>query len=335
MRRPGFSLVEMLVSISIIGILVALLLPAVQSARETARRSQCANNLKQLGLGLQQFHDINRQLPASLNQPVLAQNRVWTPQSQTWSYLVVLLPYIEQRPLYDNFLSQICYATTAVDVQSDFVRHGVEGLICPSEVQQFQPSLSVAAATSYHANLGDFLFDNYSLKYRGAFGDGKGIVVSYSMVRDGLSNTAAISETKIGIPFDRRVSIGFSQKAPLSDGSPPKICLQMIDADGLLIGNLNPDHIVGFAWTDGQHGSTGYFHLLPPNGPSCGLTIERWPLVTAGSYHTAGVNICMLDGSVRFIGNNIDVGDSWAMNQGGISPYGVWGAMGSVAGGEF
>lgn len=105
-RKRGFTLVELLVVIAIIGILIALLLPAVQAAREAARRSQCTNNLKQLGLALHNFHDVNNRLPASSHDPIFLDPtyRDYRGERDKWSYLVLILPYIEQKALYDDLV---------------------------------------------------------------------------------------------------------------------------------------------------------------------------------------------------------------------------------------
>ena len=115
MRRRAFTLVELLVVIAIIGVLVALLLPAVQAAREAARRSQCTNNLKQLGLAVHNFHDTHQRLPNSTHQMLFRDpNRVsdpavhprdqWGNGRDRWSYACVLLPFMEQQAIYDELL---------------------------------------------------------------------------------------------------------------------------------------------------------------------------------------------------------------------------------------
>lgn len=347
----AFTLVELLVVIAIIGILIALLLPAVQAARESARRSQCVNNLKQLGLAMQNFHDINKQLPTSLSQPVLAQNGSWPNQSNRWSYLIALLPYKEQQALYNNFIDKECYTTVPWDGNAAINQTRVPGLICPSDEQRtYQEDDGTSAPTSYHGNRGDYMLDNFWWECRGVFGLGGRTVIDYGMVTDGLSNTAAISECKVGRANDRRVGVGFATGAPTGNGTPPSICLARIGPGNLYTGsvdNATGYQEIGYSWSDGLHAYTQYFHMLPPNGPSCGNWIEGNALITASSYHPAGANCVMLDGSVRFINDNIDSGDPTMTVQQtsqygggnpqehmGPSPYGVWGAMGTTRSGD-
>ncbi len=348
--RRGFTLVELLVVIAIIGILIALLLPAVQAARESARRSQCVNNLKQLGLAMQNFHDVNKQLPTSLSQPMLAQNGGWPGNSNRWSYLTVLLPYKEQQALYNNFIDNFAYTDVPWNGGSAFATTKVPGLICPSEEQQSYQEDDNVAPTSYHGNRGDYMVDNFWWECRGVFGMGGRTVLNYGMVSDGLSNTAAIAECKIGRAGDKRVGVGFATGVATNNGTPPSLCLAVVGPGNLYTGSVDTAsgyQFIGCSWSDGLHSYTQYFHMLPPNGPSCGQWIEGWSLISASSYHPAGVNVCMLDGSVRFINDSIDSGNPTLTVQQlsgygggnpqeymGPSPYGVWGAMGTTRSGE-
>src|SRR5438067_738206 len=123
-RRGGFTLVELLVVIAIIGVLVALLLPAVQAAREAARRSQCANNLKQLSLAVTQFHDAHGTVP-----PIVARSP--TPDwGNGWGFIPFMLPFLEQQPLYDtiNFNASIC-----CNSMQQVHRAQIRSLSCPSD----------------------------------------------------------------------------------------------------------------------------------------------------------------------------------------------------------
>ncbi len=357
--RAGFTLVELLVVIAIIGILIALLLPAVQAVREAARRSQCVNNMKQLGLGLQNFHDVNKQLPTQGYQPILSVNgNNWPGTSSRWSYLTVLLPYVEQQPLYNTFIDTVCYSS------QPWVTNAVTGtripaFLCPSD-EQFTYVETTGGGTegpkqtSYHGNRGDYWLEWNWNECRGVFGGGGGhSVITYGMISDGLSNTAALAECKIGRPNDKRVTVGFCRGVTpsTSSGSPPSLCLAQVGPGNLYTGNVGTAdgnyREIGWSWADAITIYTGYHHMLPPNSASCGIAAENWALITPSSYHPGGVNVCMCDGSVRFVNENINAGNPTAVVQnsstfGGGAPqqymgpsvYGVWGAMGSSRSGE-
>src|SRR5437016_5430626 len=131
--KRGFTLVELLVVIAIIGVLVALLLPAVQSAREAARRMQCTNNLRQIGVALHNFHDTNQCLPpggvATSTAPTIAHTKFSIPTNVIHGWGVFIYPYIEQKALYDQYhWNQNWYHSSNQLVYSQYV----SGLICPS-----------------------------------------------------------------------------------------------------------------------------------------------------------------------------------------------------------
>ncbi|HEV7223483.1 MAG TPA: DUF1559 domain-containing protein, partial [Pirellulales bacterium] len=235
----AFTLVELLVVIAIIGILIALLLPAVQAAREAARRSQCVNNLKQLGLALQNFHDINTQLPTASNQPMLARYAVngrgqqvptWPLHSARWGFHTVLLPYREHQQMYNDFMAKGVYTQYPWNSGYAFNTTPQPDLICPSDEQSgYVEDIGGGGSgqgrslrpTSYHGNRGDYQVANGWWECRGVFGTGGHVVLNYGMVSDGLSNTGAISECKIGRDGDRRVGVGFATGAPVNNGTPP------------------------------------------------------------------------------------------------------------------
>ena len=363
---PGtraFTLVELLVVIAIIGILIALLLPAVQAAREAARRSQCVNNLKQLGVAVQNFHDVNRVVPAAQYQTVFADPSVsqaaitanwaapWPNNKHRWSYLVALLPYVEEKPRYDDFVDNRLGIEVPWDgetgnpwnLKQPFTSARIPKFLCPSDAQYNFTERDGTGPTNYHCNRGDYWLDNGWWECRGVFGTGSRTNLSFDAIKDGLSNTAAISECKISRQNSKVVTEGVAIGLGAGSGSPPSLCMAQVGQGNVYIGAVSTNGWdTGWRWADSWHVYTAYFHLTPPNGPSCGNDAEHQQINAASSYHPGGVNLAMCDGSVRFVGDNIDCGNlTMTVQQSstfaggnpqdymGVSPYGVWGAMGT------
>jgi prepilin-type processing-associated H-X9-DG protein len=348
-------LVELLVVITIIGILIALLLPAVQAAREAARRSQCTNNLKQLGLALHNYHDTYGQFPAGMGgtsgpgwgqceRPGPGGNNVGA-----LSAFAVMMPYIEQGPLYNQFTSrlpaaggQFWNAWGPFPFQSAYppwtVR--ISTLLCPSDNGGLQPG--GCGRTNYACSRGDTINNNVSAREpRGVFG--RWSTIRIQDIRDGTSNTVALSE--ICIYQTRGLLRGGYAIVPGSTlWQTPVACMAMRGPNNTILGQTHPSHfqLVGFAWPAGYPMISGFTTVLPPNAPKCAPSHGEWNwgIFPPDSYHPGGVNAAMADGSVRFVSETIDTGDLSQTEPDRQtppridSPYGVWGAMGSRNGGE-
>jgi prepilin-type N-terminal cleavage/methylation domain-containing protein/prepilin-type processing-associated H-X9-DG protein len=349
-RRKGFTLVELLVVIAIIGILVALLLPAVQAAREAARRTQCVNNLKQLGLACHNFHDTYQHFPMCGFQMGYDNNGDWGGARDRWGYLVPLLPFIEQAPLYEEFLSNHLGQTAPWD-STAVTQAKIATIVCPSDGQ----GKSVAGVnngrtpTSYHANRGDYRLDWHWDECRGVFGESTKQYHTFASISDGTSNTMLIAECKIGKAGSREAGLAVATGWAFDNGGPPAPCLARVGPDNLMSGDIQGgDWQIGWRWADGHNIYSLFFPVLPPNGPTCGESGEGYALVSASSYHPGGVNVAFADGSVHFIGDTIDAGDPTLgerdsplltdpgrpQDYSGPSLRGVWGALGSSFGGE-
>jgi len=353
--RRGFTLVELLVVIAIIGILIALLLPAVQAAREAARRSQCTNNLKQLALGMHTYHDAKNAFPW-----MHGWSNNGTRNAQPYGCeacntgMIFIFPNVEQGPLY-NQISQFqtfggqtflpygpCRAVFAA--YTPFTGR-VPALECPS-AQLGLPWLGWGPTPgNYVFCAGDSITtpEIYGPAYnRAAPTNARGIFFYASAVRiaditDGTSNTILLGEKANGVDaFDVRGMMAVSQPSV----SPPFPC--MATASG---GKYNAGVTTIVArplaalWVEGFMSNSSFNTVLPPNGPSC--TTGGWDgyggLYPPSSYHPGGVNVAMADASVRFISNTIDTGDLTQpepLNATQKSPYGVWGALGSKQGTE-
>ena len=358
-RRKAFTLVELLVVIAIIGILIALLLPAVQAAREAARRSQCVNNLKQFGIGLQNYNDVHRTFPPRKGGTLGAAS-TWGPTGgnrQRVSAFVPLLPYIEQQAMYN----QIKAGGNSMGVSSRMAppygppawytwenwKPQISLLICPSDTMRV-PTTNQMGQNNYAFSQGDSIKNltsnsNPSNWNRGMFCYSSGVTLN--MVTDGTSNTIAMSERIRVTAFytgqgGSKVSIKKGAVNGLSSVDiTPGLCLAQ--ANGMYY--ANPSQVkarFGIHWTDGQTEYCGFNTVLPPNSPSCTRDWNKYGDSHGGvfpptSNHPGGVNGVFVDGSVRFISDAINTGNlSLPEVNVGPSNFGVWGAMGSKDGGE-
>ncbi|MDD4269145.1 MAG: DUF1559 domain-containing protein [Pirellulales bacterium] len=358
--RRGFTLVEILVVIMIIGILVALLLPAVQRARETARKTQCQNKLKQIGIALHNYHDTHSVFPfgrGGTGDPTSTFSRILT-NRVTMSGLVALLPYLEERALYDNISSR--YENYDGYVFMPWGKHPdkyanepyyplwdipIPAFLCPSDGEGWKKDVNDFGRLNYVMSRGDTIWGNQiSPSVRGCFGFMNH--TSFEDLLDGTSNTIMFSErlvatsanyvrVKTGIARDRG-NIGGTGVGALPQGNPTR-CFAAKGRDQVLLGDVVPRPLSGQRWCDGRPVFTAFTTVLPPNSPSCIPTLDwwEWGIFTPSSNHDGGVNGLMGDGSVRMFTDQINTGDlSLPEVVAGPSPYGVWGAMGSRAGGE-
>jgi prepilin-type N-terminal cleavage/methylation domain-containing protein/prepilin-type processing-associated H-X9-DG protein len=362
MWRRAFTLVELLVVIAIIGILIALLLPAVQAAREAARRSQCANNLKQLGLALHNYHDSHKCFP-SLGQGTNCQpSGCSTPESNSsyggLSTIIMLLPYMEQQSLYDYFTAG--QASPYFPAWGPVPWNGYNfqpyhnqppTLLCPSDGAGQLRDLGWtpywwSGDSNYSFCVGDTIQTDWRgrPRMRGIFGGDNFYAIRD--IKDGTSNTIAGSEqvvSKVSHPEGTSTAdIHGHYVENVGEGTlraNPATCLAYKGSGTTIlpsapgIGELRG---VNFGW--GAVVCTGFSTVLPPNSIGCKGASSEWGddhVMPPDSFHPGGVNSVFADGSQHFISQTISTGDlTLPAVGGGPSPYGVWGALGSIDGGE-
>jgi prepilin-type N-terminal cleavage/methylation domain-containing protein/prepilin-type processing-associated H-X9-DG protein len=340
-KRCAFTLVELLVVIAIIGILIALLLPAVQAAREAARRSQCTNNLKQVGLALQNYHDTYNRLP-TLHGGTGGTNPWNNGNNGQLSGWIGLLPFMEQVPLWE----QISKGDSTFPPfgpaawRTDFApfRQQVPGLRCPSDPAERTNPAGEQGISNYAFCVGDTIQNNQNNANRGIFAGQR--YSRFADITDGLSNTIAVAERaasrfSVGNTTDSFVRGGTAASVGDTIHTNPTACLAT--ASGGKYSGVSLLSITGRYWVDGRPAALGVTTVLPPNSPSC-LHDNRdweWGIFSATSYHPGGANAVMADGSVHFFSETIDTGNlAIVQPSSGRSVYGVWGALGSMAGGE-
>ncbi|MDD3468931.1 MAG: DUF1559 domain-containing protein [Thermoguttaceae bacterium] len=357
-NRRGFTLVELLVVIAIIGILIALLLPAVQAAREAARRAQCTNQLRQLGIALQNFHDSNDRLPGHGWQ------KEFNGKARThWmriSGFVMLCPYFEEKARYDLIknleeTTDINISSTTWDADGDGTAEAspyaknVNALLCPSDgTSRLASEGSAIARTNYRFNRGGDGPCNWEwegAQVRGVFRRADTDPVNFARIRDGLSNTVFLAEGVYGDTSTNGMVRGdyILSAGDIIAGNPVQAPQKILSTrgangrykEGYSLGGSSNFHLGG-RWSDMYQTYTCYSGWVQPNGPSAAYAIELMEVVAASSYHSGGVNVCMGDASVRFVSDSVDTGNSTVELSTFTepSPRGVWGAMHTAACGE-
>ncbi len=287
-RRTAFTLVELLVVIAIIGILVGLLLPAVQAAREAARRMQCSNNLKQVGLGLHNYHSAVSRFPFAMGGT-----------GNKFSGLSQFLHFMEQTSVFEK----IDYSRPITHANNNEARLLEISLFrCPSDLENSQPT--AGGAVNYCPNKGA------SIRWNDPQADGVMFVGSTTRFRDildGASNTAAFSERIVGDGSNGMISPDsdafLSNSNPTTQQEASELCAAVDITD---LANQFPQ-FMGAPWIDGKH---AYQHVSPPNARSCGFQPAGKATMTATSRHEGGVHVLMCDGSVLFMTESVNA-DLW------------------------
>lgn len=316
MKRKGFTLVELLVVIAIIGILIALLLPAVQQAREAARRMQCTNQLKQWILATHNYHDTFTKFPTSFQ----GGNNQWSAQAR-------LLPFLEQKAVETEIDYSVDYHEYHYGGSRETLINGIplpalriDALLCPSEVKDQQRLDSSGRPENYPLNyainMGVWYVFNGSNGGQGAFVPSK--YLRMADMTDGTSNTMGFSEVKAYTYYDR-------DNAPYGTAeitSFPNVASYI--ESNVTTSTRSSGHT---EWVDGKAHQTGFTAFFPPNtdfnigagrptpadftnkredqsGLSSNPTLAA---VTARSYHPGVVNVAFMDGSVSRVTDTVDL----------------------------
>ncbi|HVC92122.1 MAG TPA: DUF1559 domain-containing protein [Pirellulales bacterium] len=328
-RQSGFTLIELLVVIAIIGILVALLLPAVQAAREAGRRTQCINNLKQLGIALSNYHDTYKVFPAG---NLTSENPSWpgTPAELfAWGVLPQMLPFLEQTAIKSTMnLNYPIYVPDPVlgyifsPPNQPAVATTVPLFLCPSDqAKPIEGNYGVAqiGPTNYMACFGTGLNEGLPTNTDGIFYALSH--TSFADIRDGSSSTVAMSESVLGggglfatgpMPADVQLVYAY----PPGMGGPVPLSAAACQNSSM----WNGWDLRGFTWVAGEFRAAAYNHYYTPNQniPDCISYSGPDELTTAWraarSFHPSGVNILLADGSARYVSETINVAVWYALS---------------------
>ncbi len=360
--RRAFTLIELLVVIAIIGVLIALLLPAVQAAREAARRAQCTNNLKQLGLAIANYADANNCTPLHMYRYSHEMGVNSQGFSGDHSWYCGLLPYVELNTMYNalnmTYTQEWVYSgavTGPNPIESTVIGASVSTFLCPSDgiinTASADSSVSYPCGNfNYVANTGhprnvllpgdtptggkvptltgimsmSRMYTAQGSCRSASSAATTNLTVSLASITDGLSNTAAISESLLndgtGNASDPRRNLNYTNAALVEQTDVPAI---LVVRDGLAnYRNWQPWSIYkGHTWayTDSWQKHV-YAHLLPPNAAPIVTYYTNTFRCSEGdgamnptSNHPGGVNVAFMDGSVHFIKNSINLTTWWAL----------------------
>ncbi|MEM9827006.1 MAG: DUF1559 domain-containing protein [Planctomycetota bacterium] len=413
MRTRGFTLLELIIVLGTIGILVGMLLPAVQACREAARRMSCSNNLAQVVIACREYHATHQMLPPQGTGTFSDRNDPATTNQLRLSFLVAILPQLGQVPAWE-MLSQpapvfkpedigmgfsmlplngpsqmgpkpkpiaICPAMGPApdDLSYPLWQFEVATLRCPSDPGTGAPGMG---RTNYAACIGDamvglgqgyWVYDGTAKQWndsgkaivdvtgRGAFVPRS--VVTLEQIVDGQSQTILLGEirTDLGDNNGRTIPVldcGMTAKRmadipneSMDLRSDPTMARQFLDPERPLFWDFSspvqraaPEEARGFRWADFQPIMTSFNTILPPNQEVALIGNARSAgVLPPSSWHPGGCHIALVDGSVRFMTDSTQCGDSTAApihpEQAGASreqesPYGLWGALGTKAGHE-
>ena len=332
----GFTLIELLVVIAIIAVLIALLLPAVQAAREAARRSQCTNNLKQIGLAFHNYESTYGCFVPGVIYPSPMDSWGWGPSGH-----LSLLPFVEQTTLWNayNVGAVQCNGNgcNLYNMNTTVFNTQIASFLCPSDSPLRQVSMA-----SYVGNIGGpFQLSGYSgtfiptpnADFSGAPGGNNGAIVKIASIVDGTSNTALFSEVLTGTPNAASVTAGsanpnqwkrvfFQMSAGDINATPADVLSEIAGCKAVPpatagLGGVRGDWFYAYPYYIDY---AVYNHMAPPNSRSCSTSqawntwgIDYYGMAPPNSNHPGGVNVAFSDGSVRFIKDSVSVQPWWAL----------------------
>jgi prepilin-type N-terminal cleavage/methylation domain-containing protein/prepilin-type processing-associated H-X9-DG protein len=348
--RPGhgFTLVELLVVIAIIGILVALLLPAIQAAREAARRTECTNKLRQLAVAALNYESAKKEFPLGRKKGRITNQDGDAVNVSQWGHLALILPYAEDEAVH----ALIDFTQPTAD--NEMSKQRIDSFLCPSDGEDRMNNATCSAGgdwlnagrSNYHGNGGSDTGQtisvsnpspppreptNLELQWReqnnGIFVTNRAIKIR--QVTDGTSHTAMYSEAIRGDGDDFQIEVpGDWFRIPGTGQTAQQVYDRCIATNSTTGSGQFPCR--GRNWVHGDYTTTRYTHIMPPNGKSCSQTAgsfnaismnEHGSATTASSRHPGGVNVAMADSSVQFVADEVDPASWWALGSSNNSDF--------------